>query len=136
MAVAKRVEELIAWQRMYELSVEIWHATETGASARDFKHRDQIRDASDSAQRNIAEGFARYNPGEFVRFLDVARASGQETRVLLKKARATGYLTERQFGDFDRLAIRGLVAMARLQRYLRSPEGKRKAQRNRYRRRR
>ena len=133
MVVANRVQELIAWQRMYELSVKVWRATDSEAGARDFKFRDQIRDASDSAHRNIAEGFARYNPGEFARFLDVARASAQETRVLLDKGRSIGYLTEQEFTDLDRIAIRGLTAVARLQRYLRSNEAKRNAQRNRYR---
>ena len=132
MAGAKRVQDLIAWQLLYQLSVEVWRATEAQPTRIDYRYRDQVRDASDSAQRNIAEGFARYNPGEFARFLDIARASAQETRVLLEKGRAVGYLSEARFSELDRLAIRGLVAVAHLQRYLRSASAKRNAERHRH----
>ena len=118
---------------MYDLSVRVWRATDAQPSfAREVKFRDQIRDASDSIHRNIAEGFGRYNPGEFARFLDIARASAEETRALLKKSRAVGHLTEQSFYELDRIAIRGFVALARLQRYLRSEEAKRNAKRIRY----
>ena len=117
---------------MYDLSVRIWRATDEPAIARDEKFRNQIRDASDSIHRNIAEGFGRYNPGEFARFLDIARASAAETRALLKKGRAVGHFTDKSFNELDRIAIRGFVAMARLQRYLRSEEAKRNARRIRY----
>ena len=129
MAGATRFQDFVAWQLMYELSVRIWRATDGPSGARDVRFRDQIRDASDSIHRNIAEGFGRYNPGDFARFLDIARASAEETRALLKKGRAVGYLTEQSFNELDRIAIRGFVAMARLQRYLRSEEAKRNAKR-------
>jgi four helix bundle protein len=92
-AGVKRFEELLAWQRMNELSVEVWRSTETGPAFRDFKFRDQIRDASDSAARNIAEGFGRFSPPQFAHFLDVSRGSAQETQALLRKGSATGPLT-------------------------------------------
>ena len=82
MAGARRFEDLITWQRMHELSVEIWKATDRPPASRDFDFRDQIRDASDSAQRNIAEGFGLFNPSQFVHFLDIARGSAMETKAL------------------------------------------------------
>ena len=129
MAGASRFQDLVVWQLTYELSVRIWRATEGPPGVKDVRFRDQIRDASDSIHRNIAEGFGRYNPGEFARFLDIARGSAEETRALLNKGRAVGYLTEQSFNELDRIAIRGFVAMARLQRYLRSEEAKRSAKR-------
>ena len=93
---------------MYELSLEVWKFTGEQSVRRNFKYCDQIRDSSDSAHRNVAEGFGRYNPPEFARFLDISRGSAEETR--------------------------GLQALAKLQRYLRSPEAKRNAQRWRHRR--
>jgi four helix bundle protein len=132
MTGAKRFQDFVTWQLMYDLSVRIWRATDEPAIARDEKFRNQIRDASDSIHRNIAEGFGRYNPGEFARFLDIARASAAETRALLKKGHAVGHFTDESFNELDRIAIRGFVAMARLQRYLRSEEAKRNASRIRY----
>jgi four helix bundle protein len=44
-----------------------------GPAAKDFKFRDQIRDSPSSVTSNIAEGFGRYRPAEFGRFLNIAR---------------------------------------------------------------
>jgi four helix bundle protein len=109
MAVATKFEELLSWQRMHELNVEVIRATESGPASRDFKFRDEIRDAADSAERNVAEGFARYNPPVFANFLDYSRASAAETRSMLKKGVACGYFSA--------------------ERYLRSPQAKRNAAR-------
>jgi four helix bundle protein len=131
---AERFEELVTWQRMYELSLEVWKFTRDPPASRDFRYRDEIRDASDSAHRNVAEGFGRYNPMDFARFLDISRASALETQALLKKGRDMGYLSQDDFARLDALAIRGLQALARFQRYLRSPRARRNAERHRYRR--
>jgi four helix bundle protein len=118
---AKRFEDLICWQRMNELSIEVWKATDRPPASKDFDFRDEIRDASDSAQRNVAEGFGRYSPPQFVNFLDFSRASALETKALLKKGLSVGYWTQDEFRRLDTLANRGLQTVARLQRYLRSP---------------
>ena len=122
--IAKRFEELICWQRMNELSIEVWKATDRPPASKDFDFRNEIRDASDSAQRNIAEGFGRYSPPQFVNFLDFSRASALETKALLKKGLSVGYWTQDEFRRLDTLANRGLQTVARLQRYLRSPQAK------------
>jgi four helix bundle protein len=132
-AGANRFEDLLSWQRMHELNIEVWKATEHGPVARDFDFRNEIRDAADSAERNIAEGFGRFNPPVFANFLDFSRASGLETKSLLKKGRAVGYFKADEAARLDSLADRGIQAVAKFQRYLRSPEAKRNATR-RYRR--
>ena len=118
---------------MHELNIEVWKATEHGPAARDFAFRNEIRDAADSAERNVAEGFGRFNPPQFVNFLDFSRASALETKSLLKKGLAVGYFKTDEVTRLDRLADRGIQAVAKFQRYLRSPEAKRNAAR-RYRR--
>src|SRR5688572_19766725 len=118
MAIARRFEDLVTWQRMFELSVEIWRFSANPPASRDFQYRDQIRDASDSAQRNVAEGFGRYEPPQFVHFLNISRASALETRALLRKGLAIGYVSEAEFKRLNALAERGLQALAKLQRYL------------------
>ena len=133
MASADRFEDLLTWRLMYELSLEVWKFTGEQSVRRNFKYCDQIRDSSDSAHRNVAEGFGRYNPPEFARFLDISRGSAEETRALLKTAHAKHFLSDEQFAALEQLAVRGLQALAKLQRYLRSPEAKRNAQRWRHR---
>jgi four helix bundle protein len=129
MAVATKFEELLSWQRMHELNVEVIKATENGPANRDFRFRDQIRDAADSAERNVAEGFARYNPSVFATFLDYSRASAAETRSMLRKGLTCGYFSAGDFECLDRLATRGSQAVAKFQRYLRSPAAKHNAAR-------
>jgi four helix bundle protein len=129
MAAAKRVEELLVWQRMHELHIEVWQATEKPPAAKDYKFRDQIRDSSESAVRNVAEGFGRYNPLEFARFLDIARASALETEALLKKGLDVDHWSREEFDRLNGLADRGLQALAKFQRYLRSEQAKRNAER-------
>jgi four helix bundle protein len=133
MSGARDFEELVSWQRMHELNIEVWNATEHGRASRDFDFRNQIRDAADSAERNIAEGFGRYKPLVFANFLDFSRASACETRSLLRKGLACQYFSAEHFDRLDKLAVRGLQAVASFQRYLRSPAATRNAAR-RYRR--
>jgi four helix bundle protein len=124
MSVGRQVEELVSWQRMHELRVEIWKATELELAERDVDFRDDIRDAVDAAERNIAEGFGRFNALVFANFLEFSRASACEARSLLRKGVASEYFTTVQFDQFDRLALRALRAVASFQRFLRSPAAK------------
>jgi hypothetical protein len=62
-------------------------------------------------------------------FLDFARASAHETKALLRKGLKVGYWPEGAFRRLDSLANRGIQAVAKFQRYLRSPQAKRNAAR-------
>jgi 23S rRNA-intervening sequence protein len=70
-----RFEDLDVWKLADELRREVLEFTNKGLATKDFKYRDQIRDATSSVARNTAEGFGRFNPGEFARFLGFAHAS-------------------------------------------------------------
>jgi len=129
MAGADRFEDLIAWQRAHELHIEVWTATNRPPASRDLRFRDQIRDSSESVARNVAEGFGRFNPGQFAHFLDISRASTLETKTLLKKGLVVGYWTMEEFSRLDSLADRALQSIAKFQRYLRSPQAKQNAAR-------
>ena len=124
MAGARRVEELLVWQRTHELNIQVWKVTNTGSASRDFRFRDQVRDAADSSERNVAEGFGRFNPAEFARFLDISRASLLEVKSHLRKGFIVGYLKEDEYRQLDQLATRAIQAVARFQRYLRSPQAR------------
>ena len=75
------------------LKCEAFAFTAAGPASRDFKYRDQIRDSSAAAPRDISEGFGRFRPREFARFLEFARASLMETQSSLIDGRDRGYLT-------------------------------------------
>lgn len=125
----KRFDDLLCWKLAYQLSVDVFEAAARPPASRDFTFTSQNRDASDSAQRNIAEGFGRCGPIEFARFLDVVRASLNETIALTMKARSTRYFSEEQASALNTLAVRSLQAVAGFQRYLRLPAANRNATR-------
>jgi four helix bundle protein len=52
---AKRVEDLVIWQLAEELKTIVYELTEAGPAARDWKFRDQLRDAMGSVTRNMSE---------------------------------------------------------------------------------
>lgn len=118
-AIARRmgvrdVRDLVCWRLAHELKCEVVAFTATGPASRDFKYRDQIRDASASATRNIAEGFGRYTPGEFARFLSWARASLLETIDALLDGRDRGYLTPHLHDRLSNLARAALKTTTNL----------------------
>jgi four helix bundle protein len=60
--------------------------------ARDFGFCDQIRESARSAPANIAEGFGKYDPPEFRRYLGIAVGSLKETQNHLRDALAQRYV--------------------------------------------
>jgi four helix bundle protein len=56
----RRYQDFKAWQLARDLSRKVMAMTSEGAALRDFKFRDNMRDAADSAQRNFPEGFGRF----------------------------------------------------------------------------
>ncbi len=93
MATIRRFEDLESWQKARKLANAIYDLTEQPRFARDFKLRDQIRDAAGSVMHNIAEGFdAGYNP-EFIRFLKLSRRSASEVQSELYLALDRKYIS-------------------------------------------
>lgn len=93
----KRFEDLVAWQKARSLTSAIYGATQNGNFAKDFGLAGQIQRAAVSIMSNIAEGYERGNPGDFFRFLCVAKASCAEVRSQLYVAHDIGYITQQQF---------------------------------------
>jgi four helix bundle protein len=125
MSAGRHYEDLVSWQRMHELNIELHKATDDAVARGDCVFRDEILDATGSAERNIAEGFGRYNPLVFANFLDFSSAAARQTRSLLRKGLACGYFSVEQFDRLDKLAVHGLRAVVNFQRFLRSPAAKR-----------
>ena len=72
-------KELVCWQRAYELKLGVYELADRESVKRDFKFRDQIRDSASSAPRLIAEGYGRYYPAEFSKYLRMANGELKET---------------------------------------------------------
>src|SRR4029450_5712211 len=68
--------------------------------------------------RNTAEGFGRFNPGEFARFLGFAHASLNETQDELLDGRERGYIDQALFDRLWILSKRALAANTSLMKYL------------------
>src|SRR5207237_2746251 len=98
----------------HQLKCEIFDWLQTGPQSRDFKFRDQIRDSSASAPRNISEGFGRYRPREFAGFLSYARASLMETQNHLIDAHNSQYIEEPLHSRLMHLADAALRATTNL----------------------
>jgi four helix bundle protein len=110
----REFRDLVCWQLSYELKCEVFDFTATGAAAKAFKFRDQIRDSSAAAPRDIAEGFGRFTPREFAQFLKYARGSLMETQSSLIDARDSGYLTPQLYGRLANLARAALKTTTNL----------------------
>jgi four helix bundle protein len=127
----RRYQDFKAWQLCAELNTKVFQLTSSGASHQNFKYRDNIRDAADSAQRNFPEGFGRFAPGDFAHFLDHSRASLLEVKNELGVGLDRGYFRPEDVDSATRLVKRALKALSGLQQYLRSPQAKINAHRAR-----
>jgi four helix bundle protein len=127
----RRYQDFKAWLLAAELNGKVFELTSAPPSCHDFRFRDNIRDAADSAQRNFPEGFGRFAPGDFARFLDHSRASLLEVKNELTVGLDRGYFRAEDVEDATSLVERALKALSGLQQYLRSPQAKLNAQRAR-----
>jgi len=122
--VARRFEELVVWQLARELERRVYAFTDESAVAKDFDYCSQIRRSSSSSPRNIAEGFGRYLPGDFCKFLRNALGSLAETRDHLDAGLERRYLTHNAHHELQTLANRATGAGVRLAKYLDSCKGR------------
>jgi four helix bundle protein len=76
-------EDLECWKAARVLTKNIFLVSQAGLLSRDCHTRDQLRRASVSIMNNIAEGFARFSNPDTLRFLDMAKASGNEVKSML-----------------------------------------------------
>ena len=126
-----RYQQFKAWQLAAELNSKVFARTSAPPSYSDFRFRNNIRDAADSAERNFPEGFGRFAPGDFAHFLDNSRASLLEVENELAVGLDRGYFSKEDVDAATLLVRRTLGALAGLQQYLRSPRAKLNAQRAR-----
>jgi four helix bundle protein len=110
--------QLVAWQRAREVRLLAYKLLKQPGARNDFKFRDQLSDASRSATRNIAEGFARYRHKEFAQFVRVAQGSMAEVLDHFIDAVDNGYLAESDFPHHEHACRRAMKAINGLIKYL------------------
>ena len=119
--IAKRFEDLVCWQLARELERQVYAFTATALASKDFEYCRQIRKSSSSSPRNMAEGFGRYLPGDFARFMRNALGSLNETRDHLGAGHEQSYLSEEHYGELLTLTNRAIGASVRLTEYPNGP---------------
>ena len=125
----RRIEDIDAWQLARKFKIAIYELTDGGRLARDFELRDQLREAAASAPSQIAEGFGRFDPVDFARFVKIGRGSIQECRNHLYDAVDRNHISDSVRQDHDARAEELLKEMTSLIDYLQSPEARRNAER-------
>ena len=127
--MARRFDELDAWQLANELKRGIYKLTESGSVTRDFEFCRQLRESAASGSSNIAEGFGRYKPPQFRQFLDVAIATLTETANHLRDGVDRKHFTPADIAPWLPLAARARAAAIALKAYLKDatpPEPRRR----------
>lgn len=121
MATIQRFEDLQSWQKARQLANAVYDLTDQPSFAKDFKLRDQIRDAAGSVMHNIAEGFDSGTDPEFIRFLKIARRSASEVQSELylaldrKYINPNGLKTAYDLATEAKRLINGMIAYLRKQ---------------------
>ena len=117
---AQSHEELVVWQLSYQLKLGVYELIKASTIRADRNLHDQLRNAARAAPRLIAEGFGRYLPGEFARYLRTANGELKETFDALRDAVDCGYVKQDQIVPLQRLSKRASKAASSLIEYLRS----------------
>ena len=104
MATFKRFEDIQAWQKAREVTVQVYLVSRSGDFAKDFELRGQVRRSAASVMANIAEGQGRRTDKDFAHFLNISLGSVAETKSHMYLAKDLGYVSENTFSDiYDRL---------------------------------
>jgi four helix bundle protein len=93
----ERFEDIQGWQEARKLTKEIYRITNADPFKKDTRLCGQIQGASVSVMANIAEGFDRQSPKEFVRFLNYSSASASEVQSHLYVALDQEFISEVDF---------------------------------------
>ena len=124
MATVASFEELVVWQDARQLVKVVYAETQRRPWARDYRFCSQIQSAATSTMSNIAEGFERGTKQEFIHFLNIAKGSNGELRLLLHVALDQTYLGEDRFKELQESALALSRRLACFIKYLEGFQGK------------
>ena len=116
--IAYGLEELVAFRLCEQLMKRVEAETADAAIAKHFRFCDPLDDAALDAASDVAEGFVRYYPREFARFLDFAISSLAEVRIRTEAAYRRRLLGLPATSDILNLCARADTACRNLRAYL------------------
>jgi four helix bundle protein len=104
----KSINDLEVYRLAYSLAMQIFKSSMGFPKTETYSLTDQIRRSSRSVAINIREGYAkRHYENVFIRHLNDASGSSEETRGWLSFAHDCGYLTQKECrhldGQYDRV---------------------------------
>jgi four helix bundle protein len=101
--VIKNVKDLKVYQKSYALAMEIFEITKKFPKEEAYSLTDQIRRASRSVVMNIREGFAKRKYEQlFIRHLNDALGSSEETRGWLEFSLSCKYISSSKYSELDK----------------------------------
>ena len=104
-------KDLIVWQKSIELAQLIYNDCKFFPEDEKFGLIIQLKRAAVSIPSNIAEGYARNTPKDYLRFLIIALGSAYEVQTQLILSRTLGFeKTEKQF-DKSMLLLEEVIKM-------------------------
>lgn len=83
---------LIVWQKAMELVLMVYKIVKLLPKEETYALSDQIRRAAVSVPSNIAEGYMRFTPREYAKFLSIARGSCGEVMTQVMICEKLGYI--------------------------------------------
>ena len=89
-----RFTNLRAWQACDVYKKAVYRICERPPLANDWKRRDQLEDSVRGPGAHVAEGFGRFSPPDFARFVVTARASLMESQNHLLDLVDRGHISE------------------------------------------
>ena len=95
-----RFQDLRIWQFAIEIADELFDIADDLEQRKLYRFADQIRGAGMSMSNNIAEGSGSDSKREFGRFLNIARRSTFETRILLCFWKNDGFYPKSELTSF------------------------------------
>ena len=105
--------DLEVWQRSMKLAKNIYEVTKGFPPEERFGLTNQMRRAVVSIPSNLAEGHARFGPGEFSRFISIAMGSVAELETQIILSDDLGYIGKNTnlLSELDRIGgmLRGLA---------------------------
>ena len=98
----KKIDDLMVYQLAYQLAMEVFEMTKRFPREETYSLTDQIRRSSRSAVINIREGYAKRRYLQvFIRHLNDALGSGEETRGWLSFSMDCHYISTEEFQRLD-----------------------------------
>jgi four helix bundle protein len=88
--------DLQAWQKAFELALEIYRVTRSFPREEMYGLTSQVRRAAVSAGSNIAEGKGRASDKELLRFLGIAKGSLFELETQIALSESLSYLSRNE----------------------------------------